>query len=363
MKGRWNSNVFSMPRQSASVFRHIVRHCIGVYDFARTNIMANLMIRLAMILLFSLAAAAHAQIWKPAKNVEIIVGVSPGGGIDRTARTLQKIMQNKRYVEAAITVVNKPGGGSTIAQAYLNQHAGDAHYLYLGATSLLTNHIIGKSAQSHKDFTPIALLSDEYIGFAVKTDSLVRTGKDLIDVMKSRPESLPIGIATAAGNTNHIAAAFIAKAAGGDIKKLRVAVFGSGGEAMTAVIGGHVSLVTTPAANLNAHAQAGRLRVIAVAAPQRLIGPLAGVPTWREQGVNAVVANWRPIIAPKGLSAAQIAFWDDVFARLTHTEEWKNEVDNGGGISHYMNSRELATYFDIQYAEFRAILGELGLAK
>jgi len=325
--------------------------------------MNTLTIKLTAILALLLAGAANAQGWKPSKNIELIVGVSPGGGIDRTARTLQKIMQDKRYIEVAISVINKPGGGSTIAQAYLNQHAGDAHYIYLGATSLLTNHIIGKSTQSHKDFTPIVLLSDEYIGFAVKADSAMQNGKDLIDMMKSRPDALPIGIATAAGNTNHIAAGFIAKAAGSDVKKLRVAVFGSGGEAMTALIGGHVSLVTTPAANLNAHAQAGRLRVLAVAAPQRLIGPLNAVPTWREQGVNVVVANWRPIIAPKGLSAAQITFWEDVFARVTRTDEWKNEVENGGSIIHYMNSRELAIYFDSQYAEFKTILTELGLAK
>ena len=132
---------------------------------------------------------------------------------------------------------------------------------------------------------------------------------------------------------------------------------------MTALLGGHVSLVATPAANLNAHAQAGRLRVIAIAAPQRLIGPLAAVPTWREQGVNAIVANWRPLIGAKGLSAMQTAYWEDVFAKVTRTEEWRNDVESAGGINNYMNSRELANYFDAQYAEFKIILGDLGLAK
>jgi putative tricarboxylic transport membrane protein len=132
---------------------------------------------------------------------------------------------------------------------------------------------------------------------------------------------------------------------------------------MTAAIGGHVGLVATPAANLIAHMQAGRLRVLAVAAPQRLAGPLAAVPTWREQGVNAVVANWRPVIAPRGLTATQIAFWEDAFAKLTRTPEWRSDVENGGSLNHYMNSRELASYFDAQYAEFKIILGDLGLAK
>ena len=311
------------------------------------------------------AAGAFAQDnrWKPVKPVEIVIGVAPGGGIDRTARLLQKIMQERRLVEVPMTVINKPGGGSTIAQVYLNQHAGDAHYFEISATSLLTNHITGKSAYGHKDFTPIAMLSDEYIGFLVRHDSPLKTGRDLLNLLKADPESLPIGIATAAGNTNHIAAGLAARSAGGDVKKLRVAVFGSGGEAMTALLGGHVGLVTTPAANAIPHVQSGRMRVLAIAAPSRLEGALAGIPTWKEQGESIVVANWRPVLGPKGLSAPQIAFWEEVFAIITRSDEWKSEVARAGGVNHYMNSRDLAAYFDAQYAQFRTVLGELGLAK
>ncbi len=327
------------------------------------NIARNCGALFALLTLGVGPVAAQTTGWKPTRPVEIIVGVSPGGGIDRTARTLQRIMQDKRFIEVTATVINKPGGGGVIAQTYLNQHTGDAHYVYLTATSLLTNHITGKSTLSHKDVTPLAMLSDEYIGLAVNAESPVKTAKDLVEALKARPESLPVGIATAVGNTNHIAAAMVAKIAGGDVKKMRVAVFSSGGEAMTAAIGGHVSLVATPAANLVAHMQAGRLRVLAVAAPQRLTGALANVPTWREQGINTVVANWRPMIGPKGLTPAQTAFWEDAFAKLTRTPEWRSDVETGGSVNHYMNSRELAAYFDAQHAEFKVVLGDLGLAK
>jgi putative tricarboxylic transport membrane protein len=301
--------------------------------------------------------------WKPSRNVEIIVGVSPGGGIDRTARTLQKIIQDRRLIEVGATVVNKPGGGGTIAQAYLSQHAGDAHYFEISATSLLTNQITGRSPHGFNDFTPIAMLSDEYIGFAVKADSPVRTTKDLLEILKARPESLSIAIATSAGNTNHIAAGLAAKAAGGDVKKLKVVVFGSGGEAMTALLGGHVGLIVTPSANTIPHLQSGKMRVIAIAAPKRLAGALSVVPTWREQGFNIVVANWRPVLGPKGLSPAQISFWEDIFVKVTRTDEWKAEVEGGGGVLHYMNSRDLKKYLEAQNTEFKAILSDLSLAK
>ena len=318
---------------------------------------------LVLAMTASTAAWCQTKPWTPSKPVEMIVGVSPGGGIDRTARTMQKIMQDHRLVEVPVNVVNKPGGGSTIAQAYLNSHAGDAHYYEISATSMLTNHIIGKTAMSHRDFTPIAMLCDEYLGFAVAADSPIKDGKQLLAAMKSNIDALPIGIATSAGNTNHIGAALIAKAAGADVKKLKVVVFSSGGESMTAVLGGHVALVVTPSANLIPHMQSGRLRVLAISAPKRLPGALAAVPTWKEQGVDAVVTNWRPVIGPKGLTSAQIAYWEGVFSKLIATDEWKREVERTGAVNHYMGNRELAAYFDAQYAEFRTILGEVGLAK
>ena len=320
----------------------------------------------AAAVLASLAQPCTAQqpaAWKPTRNVEIVVGVSPGGGIDRMARLLQKIMQERHLIDVTSTVVNKPGGGSAIAQVYLQQHAGDGHYLEISATTLLTNHITGKSTFSHKDYTPIVMLTDEYIGFLVRDDSPLKTGQDLLAAFKANPEALPIGIATAAGNTNHIAAALAAKAVGADVKKLKVVVFGSGGEAMTALLGGHVGLVATPSANAIPNLQAGKMRVLAVAAPKRLDGALAGVPTWKEQGADIIVTNWRPIIGPSGLTAPQIAFWEGVFAKLSEAQEWKNEIARDGSVSHYMGSRELASYFDAQYAQFKAILTDLGLAR
>jgi putative tricarboxylic transport membrane protein len=313
----------------------------------------------------AIACATNAQpaAWAPTKPVEFVVGVSPGGGIDRTARTLQKIMSDRRLVATSVNVINKPGGGSTIAQAYLGQHAGDAHYFELSATSLLTNQITGKTNYGHRDFTPVVMLYDEYLGFAVTGDSPVRDAKGLLEAFRTRADAIPIGIATSAGNTNHIGAALIARAAGADVRKLKVVVFNSGGESMTALLGGHVGLVVTPSANLIPHMQSGRMRVVAVSSPGRLAGPLATVPTWKENGVDAVVSNWRPIIGTKGWFAAQIAYWEDVFQKVTASEEWKAELDRSGGVAQFMRSRELAALFDRDYVAFRSILSDLGLAK
>ena len=319
---------------------------------------------LCLVAVLGCAAGVHAQTgWKPVKPVEILVGVSPGGGIDRTARLLARVLMEKKLIETSASVINKPGGGGALVQAYMNQHAGDGHYFEISATSILTNHINGKSAHNWDAFTPIAMLCDEFIGVVVKADSPLKDGRDLATLFKNDSGAIAAGIATSAGNTNHITLALVAKRAGGDAKKLKIVVFGSGGESTTALMGGHVGVVATPAASALPGVQNGALRMLAVAAPRRLEGPLANVPTWKELGFDVVVANWRPVIGPRGLSAEQIAYWEERLSRFTQTDEWKREMAETGAVAHFMNSRDLAKYFATQHAEFKAVLSEIGLAK
>ena len=106
----------------------------------------------------------------------------------------------------------------------------------------------------------------------------------------------------------------------------------------------------------------GKLRTIGISAPGRLTGLFAGVPTWKEQGVNSVFSNWRGVIGPRGLNAEQIAYWDSVFARLTALDEWKRSLEKNLWLNEYMNSGRTRQYFDAQYQEIKSVLTELGLA-
>ena len=128
-------------------------------------------------------------------------------------------------------------------------------------------------------------------------------------------------------------------------------------------MGGHVDVMVTSAASQIAHIQGGKLRGIAVSGPRRLGGAFAEVPTWKEQGFDSVYANWRGVVGPKGMSAAQIAYWDDVFARLTQTPEWRQEALRLLQDPAYLNSSETRRFLDAQQQELRAVLVELGLAK
>ena len=307
-------------------------------------------------------AGAAAPAWKPEKAVEIIAVNAPGGGSDRIARMMAKVLQEGRIVETPVNVVNKPGGGGSVAYAYLNQHPGDGHYVVLASKAILTNHLVGRGP-SYTEFTPVANLFSEWISVTVKPESPLRTGKDLVERLKKDPAALSFGIATSLGNLNHQGAAAALKEAGIDVKKMRTVIFQSGGAATTAMLGGHIDVVPITAAFAASMVRNGQVRLIAVSSPQRLTGVLAAVPTWRELGYDAVVSNWRSIIGPKGMTEAQIAYWDYALRHLIDSGEWKKELEMNFWTSEYLGSAETRRHMEQDNVQARAFLVDLGLAR
>jgi len=308
------------------------------------------------------ATGVHGQAWKPERPIELIAINAPGGGSDHTLRIMAKILQQGRLVPAALNVVNKPGGGGAVAYSYLNQHPGDGHFVVLGSKALLTNHISG-NGPSHAEVTPVAFLYGEYISVTVKPDSPLKTGRDVVERLKKDPTALTFGIATSLGNPNHQGVAAALKDAGVDIKKLRTVIFPSGGAATTAMLGGHVDVVPITAAFAASLVRQGQVRVVAVTSPTRLSEVLADVPTWREQGYNAVVSNWRGMFGPRGMTPAQAAWWEQVLLRLSESDEWKKELETNFWRSEYMRGPEMRKYIDQDNAQVKAFLTELGLAR
>lgn len=319
------------------------------------------MVTVLLILMAGMTASAQSPGWKPEKNVEIIVGTTAGSSLDQTARALQKIWQDRGMLSVASTVINKAGGNMGVAAAYLSQHAGDPHYFQVISPTVLTNHINGGGTYNYTDFTPIALLGNRYVAIAARADSPIKSGKDLVEQLKRDPTAIKFGI-NGVGNNLHILVAVVGKAAGADVKKIKTVVF-AGGELITAVIGGHVDLISTVTSNILPQVQAGKLRMLGIASPQRLGGALADVPTWKEQEVDAVVRNWVTVLGAKGLTAAHIAYWDRVFGMTTSTEEWKTGLARSQWEVEYLNSVDTTAYLHDDYKNLRAALTDLGLAK
>lgn len=311
---------------------------------------------------WAIAGGALAQSWQPQTNVEIIIGSSPGGSFDITARAMQRIFETTKLVNQSVTVVNKPGGNNSVSWVYLNGHAADGHYLALVFPTLITNKLMGRNPISIEDVTPIAHLYSDYIAFGVRADSPLKTAKDVAEALRKDPQSISMGL-TAVGTAHQITAARLAKAAGVDAKQLKFVVFKGAGDAKTAVLGGHVDVVISAPASFAGDLDAGKLRVLLVSSPKRMGGALAGIPTLKEQGYDIVVTNWRGFAGPKGLDAPKVAFWEGVFEKLSQNEEWNKILQKYGWENEYMNSREFGKFLASQREELQAEFSALGLLK
>ena len=301
--------------------------------------------------------------WKPDKPIELIVATGPGSGVDNTARTLQAILETNKLIEQPLTVVNKPGGSYGVALNYLERFPGNGQRLLIQTSTPLSALLTGQIKVDYFDFAPIANLISEPIAFMVRAESQIANGKDLAARIKADPASMSIALAAARGNAYHIASALLAKAVGADIRKLKIVVFSSSSEAMAALLGGHVDVLSaTPGAFLPM-LEAKKIRIVGVASKQRLGGPLAVVPTFKEQGFNVVFDVPRSIIGPSGLDAEQIRYWDGVFQRLVKTPGWRDAVEKNQWDEDYMNSSELGKYLKSQFEILKDVLTELGMAK
>ncbi|MHB0896271.1 MAG: Bug family tripartite tricarboxylate transporter substrate binding protein [Spirochaetales bacterium] len=323
--------------------------------------LSSLILIIALVGVVSTVAAAPS--WKPTKTIEIVAPANPGGGWDMLARVVQKSLMDEKLVDKNIIVVNKPGGSGAVGWTYLQGKKGQGEYLAATSTLLLFNNLLGLSQLTYKNFTPIAMLQSEWEAIAVRADSPYKTLKDLMQAMKTNPSDVAIGIGPSLGNDDHITILEVGKNFGVDPAKIKFMVYpGAGGEIVPALLGGHIQATVIGIAEVLEQHKAGKMRILGVSSPERLTF-LSDVPTFTEQGINVVFPHWRGLIGAPGLSAEQVAFWDDVFSKMVQTKTWKDQIANLGWTNFYQDSATHAKYLGEQTKSFDELLTAVGLKK
>ncbi|MCU0929074.1 MAG: tripartite tricarboxylate transporter substrate binding protein [Burkholderiaceae bacterium] len=275
-------------------------------------------------------ASAQAQ-WKPTERVTYLIGVAPGGTVDLYARGIKDSLETLKLTNGqAVLPENKVGAGGAIAMQQLKSMQGNAHWLSTFHTGAIAGAVTGLIRADVRDFTPVAMMVEETSLVAVRADSPLRSGTDLVAALKADPASLRIAVAPALGQNTHMALAKPLKVAGVAIDKLTMAPFRSSAESVTALLGGHVDIVSATAPVILPHVAAGKLRVLASAAAERGTGPLADVKTWREQGVAADYVSYNGVMLPPGVNAEQIRFWEDALRRVSQDPKWIALVEKSG---------------------------------
>jgi len=325
-------------------------------NLMRSKVFFMVIVFIAAILVSTIAVFAAE--WKPTKPITFVVPYAPGGGSDVLGRSIVGVIESGKLCPVTIMVENKPGGGATIGTTSVAQAKGDTHMLLTFISGQVAAPMVaGKGAATFHDLTLICGLAIDEQLIVVKTDSPFKTIQDVVAAAKQRP--LTIG-GTATGQEDQMCNRLFERAAN---IKIRYVPFNSGGECVTAILGGHVDMIWANPSEFVPQWEAKNVRPIAVAKETRL-AMLPDVPTFKETGYNVTFKMFRGIAAPSGIPVETTAFYENLMKRMSDLPGWKEKyVKNYMLTSSWMGSKEFTQFVTQSEQLFKGILIELGLIK
>ncbi|MGQ7793701.1 Bug family tripartite tricarboxylate transporter substrate binding protein [Faunimonas sp. B44] len=297
----------------------------------------------------------------PTEPVEIVVGSGPGGGYDRMARAIESVLEGKNLIDVPINITYEPGGGGAVGWAKISKQSRGPTKLSIFSPNLVTNEVLGTAPLSFEDLTMIATLVFEDGCFAVNPTGNLKTAEDLVNALKTSPESIRFGFAVAAGNQWHVAMAKLADAVGADVTKIRATVFDAAAKSVAALLGNHVDVSVSGCASFAKYHESGDLQIVAVASPERQAAPLDGVPTWQELGQDVVWSAWRGILGPKSMKPEEIAFWGEVLQKVVEDESWKPIEQENYWRTEFLGSEKTSAMLRSERDQYTTTIKQLGL--
>ncbi len=302
-----------------------------------------------------LATSAAAQM-----ELKLIAPAAPGGGWDQTARAMQQALTGEKLTRS-VQVINVPGAGGTVGLAqFINSAKGDGNQLMVNGFVMVGAILLNKSPVTLDQVTPIARLTEETQVMVVPANSPYKTAKDLADAVKKDVARVTFA-GGSAGGVDHIMAALFVASAGADASKVNYIPYSGGGESLAAILGGKVTAGISGYGEYEGQIKSGKLRAIGVTAPQRLPG--VDVPTFKEQGIDLVLTNWRSVVAPPGITAAQRQALVGLVEKMVTSASWKELLKQKGWGDAYLAGDGFAAFLKQEQARVREVLRSVGLVK
>lgn len=332
---------------------------------------------LFVVLIFSLSgcskqtetpAGSEAKEFTLEKPVTIIAPAGAGGGLDMASRSITKILNSTKMVTQAMSVENKPGGGQVTGTVeFANKYAKDDYTLLVASTPFILNYIKkdGNSPIGPEDVYPLVELQSDYGIIAVTADSPYNNLNELYAAIKADPNKIQICGGGAPGTWDHLNSVLLALETGVDVKTMKYNPYDGGGEALTALLGGHATAMTSDVSSIKQYLKAGKVKVLGVSSAERLTEDdvMKGVPTYKEQGIDVVTTNWRGVFAGKDMSAGAKKYWEETLTKLCATPEWKAELAGQGVQDTFKNSADFMAQLKAEEEMYTKIYTELGMAK
>lgn len=308
-----------------------------------------------------IASAAPAWAWaQDTKGVpmKVMIPANPGGGWDLTGRAVGRALMDAG-VASGVTFDNRGGAAGTIGLAqFVNANKGDPNALFVMGAVMLGGIITGKPPVTLQQATPIARLTNEYNVFVVPANSPYKTLADVIAQFKKDPGSVKWG-GGSRGATEHIVAAMLARIVDVDPKKVNYVPFRGGGETVSAILGGNVTIGGSGYSEFAEYIATGKMRALGVTSPERLPG--VNIPTLKELGFDIELGNWRGVYGAPGITRAQRDEWVQRLQKMTESAAWKDSLKTNGWMSSWLAGDEFAAFVDKEFTLLRDVMTRAGM--
>jgi putative tricarboxylic transport membrane protein len=315
--------------------------------------MRTILSKILPVLCALFASAALAQ-----PTLKMMIPANPGGGWDQTGRNLAAAMQSGKLV-SGVQFDNKGGAAGTIGLAqFVNSAKGDPNAVMIGGMVMVGGIILNKSPVNLTQVTPIARLTSEWEVIVVPANSPHKTLADLLKAFKENPGKVSWG-GGSAGGTDHILIGLIAKEIGVDPAKVNYVPFKGGGEAISAILGGHVTAGVSGIGEFAEQIKAGKMRALAQSGPKKE----QNIPSLKEQKVNVELGNWRGIFGAPGITPQQRDALVKLVKSATETPSWKQTLEKLDWTPVFLGGDAYKKFLDEDTKRIQAIMDSLALKK
>lgn len=285
-------------------------------------------------------------------EVTLVAG-SIGGGWDITAQMIRDSLLSENLIDGEIQVVNHLGAGGELGWKYTQQQKGPV--LAVNSSLLITNHLLGQSQLTYKDFTPLAILATEWEVVVVSKDSSIKSANSLIENLKDAPQNFKIGVSPRLGNDDQLSFVLASEQAGAKPEELDFHIYENSAQVVEALLKKQIDVASMTLSEAKKYYDLDQVKILVISSNERL-KELPEIPTWTEEGIEVVFEHWRGIMGPPNMSKDEIQFWDETFGKMVQTEGWQQTIEQYMWKDFYMNSSETTDFLEEQSKMYEKLM-------
>ncbi|MFM8678089.1 MAG: Bug family tripartite tricarboxylate transporter substrate binding protein, partial [Alphaproteobacteria bacterium] len=290
---------------------------------------------------------------------QMVLPAAPGGGWDQTGRSREQAKKGRNLVKS-VQITNKGGAGGVVGlPEFLNQWKGRPNAIMVAGLVMVGSIITNKAPVTLLSTVPLARLTEEYQVVVAPANSPFKDLRDFAAALKADPAKVPVA-GGSAGGTDHITAGLIAKAVGSDARRVAYVANAGGGPAAAMIIGGQVAAGISGRGEFAENIKAGKMKALGISSDKRLDG--VDIPTFKEQGIDVSIANWRGVFAPPGVTDAQRKAMIDLVEATVRSAAWKDILEKQDWANVLLTGDAFGAYVQEEFRRTEAVLKDLGLA-